>query len=127
MELSKSIQSLNMSFLESMNRSKVTYTGIFYENELHTTWHFDPINQPTFPQGIKEGDYAIIKVVGEYEDSEVACLIVEWRGIKYNPQSILLHITTKALIEPKYSGIRATQNGYRAIEPYFLKGVWRFS
>jgi len=112
-----------MSFFENTSH-KLTYTAIFYDNGLHTTWHFDPIDKPKFPKGVKEGDPAIVKVVGEYEDNEVACLIVEWQDIKYSYQNTLLHITTKALINPKYSGIRATQNGYKAIKPYFLEGVW---
>ncbi len=104
-----------------------TYTAIFFQNNLHVTWHFDAENIPTFPDGIREGMSAIVKVVGEYEDAEVACLVVEWEGHKFSRSDVYLHITTKALIAPYYSGVRATQNGWEALErPYYLLGHWKY-
>ncbi len=103
------------------------YTGIFFENRLHMTWHFDSLNTPLFPDNIKEGTSTVVEVVGEYEDEEVACLIVRWQDVVYNPQNVYLHITTKALIEPQYSGIRATKNGWKVIKTsYFLHGIWQY-
>jgi len=107
---------------------KPIYTGIFFENDLHMTWSFDIEEMPLFPEGIKEGDGAIVKIVGEYEDEEVACLIVHWQEQTHNPQGVYLHITTKANIAPYYSGLRATEQGYYIYEkPYYLLGSWKYS
>jgi len=106
---------------------KHTYTGIFFEDGTHMTWHFDLENILFFPDGVEEGDFAIVKVVGKYEDEEVACFIVEWEEKSKTDIGIYLHITTKAKIEPYYSGIRATENGWKYLDrPYYLKGIWRY-
>ena len=108
-----------------MNRP--TYTGIFFEDGTHMTWHFDIESLPKFPYGIQEGDMGTIKVIGRYEDEEVACLIVEWEEYIFSLLNVYLHITTKALIEPQYSGIRATEFGWDAIGiPYCLTGKWGY-
>jgi len=107
--------------------SDTFYTGIFFKDNLHMTWHFDINRNPSFPKNVKEGDIAEIQVVGEYEDNEVACFIVRWNDFSHNPQKDFLHITTKALIPPQYSGIRATKNGWNYLKkPYILKGVWGY-
>jgi len=107
--------------------SKPTYTAVFFQNNLHMTWHFDAENTPIFPHGVDEGMSAVVRVVGKYEDNEVACLVVEWEGEKFSREGIYLHITTKALIEPYYSGVRATQNGWEALaQPYYLLGTWKY-
>lgn len=103
------------------------YTGIFFDENLHMTWHFDIDGNAGFPEHVKEGDSAEVEVLGQYEDEEVACFIVRWKGLSHNPQETLLHITTKALIEAQYSGIRATKNGWKELDaPYILKGVWKY-
>ncbi len=106
---------------------KPIYTGIFFENDLHMTWVFDIEEIPLFPTSIIENDKAVVQIVGEYKDEEVACLIVQWQSNTHNPQGTYLHITTKADIEPYHSGLRATEYGYTLYEnPYYLLGIWKY-
>lgn len=63
---------------------KNVYTGIFFPDGTHMTWNFNPPN-PEFPIGVEEGEKAIVKVIGRYEDSQLECLIVTWKGNKYQP------------------------------------------
>jgi len=108
-----------------MRLSKLNYTGIFLKDGTHMTFNYGlPLE---YPKDIKSGDKAILKVVGEYSDDQVSCLVVEWNGIKKQPSGTLLHITTKVQNggKPVQSGQRATKNGYNKITPYKLNGVWR--
>ena len=63
---------------------KNVYTGIFFDDGTHMTWNFNPPN-PDFPIGVKEKDSATVRIIGKYEDKDVACLVVEWKGNKYQP------------------------------------------
>jgi hypothetical protein len=64
--------------------NKEIYSGIFFPNGHHMTWNYAPGN-PKFPEFIKEGDPAVVQVVGIYEDDEVGCLIVNYNGEIHQP------------------------------------------
>ena len=104
----------------------LSYSGVFLENGKHMTWNHGLPKQ--YPNGIKPGDTAELEVIGEYEDDDVACLIVTWNGETNQPKGTLLHITTKKEngVGSVESGRRATKNGYDKIDkPYTVKGVWK--
>jgi hypothetical protein len=89
------------------------------------TWNFGfPL---VYPKNVNVGDKVKVKVVGMYEDDQVACYVVELDGITNQPKGTLLHITTKVENggKPVMSGIRATENGYEKVEPFYLDGVWK--
>jgi hypothetical protein len=63
---------------------KPIYSGIFFEDGTHMTYNFNPSN-PKLPAGVSEGDQVELWVVGKYEDDEVACDIVVYKGRKFQP------------------------------------------
>lgn len=107
-------------------KRKLNYTGIFFKNGTHMTWHYGfPLERP---DGVSEGDTTKVKVIGEYEDDQVKCLVVEWENHKKQPNDkTLLHITTEVRNggKPVMSGQRATKYGYEKVKPYYLDGVWK--
>lgn len=101
------------------------YSGIFFADGTHMTYEFKPGN-PSLPKGVSEGQRATVKVIGTYEDEQVACLIVKYGSMTKQPGGTLLHITTKADgAKPVESGKRATQKGYERCKPYSLNGTWK--
>ena len=105
--------------------SKLNYTGIHFENGTHMTWNYGfPL---VYPEGVKVGDEAKVKVIGKYEDEQVACYVVEWNSHKKQPKGTLLHVTTKVENggKPVMSGQRATDKGFEEVKPFILKGVWK--
>lgn len=107
------------------------YSGIFLEDGSHVTFDFNP-GEPSLPNGVEEGDVAVIEVVGEYSDDLVSCEIVEVDGLRTQcSKNTLLHITTWLAdgVKAFQSGLRATKNADKI--SYFenskiKQGVWDF-
>lgn len=57
---------------------KPIYSGIFFENGQHMTYHFKT-GSPQLPEGVKEGDAGTVTVIGHYCDSDVECFIVTFK------------------------------------------------
>ncbi len=111
--------------LEDLLEKKIAFTGIFFKDKTHMTWHHgSPLKRP---EGVEPGDKARVKVVGKYSDNQVACHIVEWEGKKKQPSGKLLHITTRVTNggKPVMSGERATKKGYKEVTPFYLEGAWK--
>lgn len=105
--------------------SKLNYTGIFFKDGTHMTWNFGfPL---AYPKGIESGQLAKVKVIGKYEDDQVACWVIEWENHTKQPKGTLLHITTKVTNggKPVMSGLRATEKGFEEVKPFYLEGVWK--
>jgi len=108
-----------------MRIKHLNYTGIFLDDGTHMTWIYGlPLK---YPEGVKPGDKAKLKVIGVYEDDQVSCLVVEWNNKKKQPPGTLLHVTTKVQNggKPMMSGKRATEKGYDKTKTYFLEGIWK--
>lgn len=105
---------------------KLNYTGIHFDDGTHMTWKYGfPLE---YPEGVEVDDKAEVKVVGTYEDEQVACYVVEWKTHKKQPKKeTLLHVTTKVENggKPVMSGQRATDKGFEEVKPFILKGVWK--
>lgn len=111
--------------LKNLLESKQTFTGIFFKDKTHMTWHFGtPLE---WPEGVNPGDTTKVKVIGTYSDDQVSCYVVEWENYKKQPGGTLLHITTKVENggKPVMSGERATEKGYTKIEHSYLEGIWK--
>ena len=112
--------------LDQLTEGKLNYTAIFFENGSHMTWNYGfPLQ---YPEGITPGDPARVKAIGKYEDDQVACWVLEYEGMTTQPNNEkLLHVTTKVENggKPVMSGQRATEQGFEAIEPFYLDGVWK--
>jgi hypothetical protein len=105
--------------------SSLNYTGVFFKDGKHMTWNFGfPL---TYPDNVKVGQTVKVKVVGKYEDDQVACWVVELDGVKNQPKGTLLHITIKVENggKPVMSGLRATEKGYEKVEPFYIEGEWK--
>jgi len=118
-----------MKLEQLFEKQKLNYTGIFFKNGTHMTWNYGlPLERP---EGVESGDKIKVKVIGSYEDEQVACNIIELNINntihKTQPnKTTLLHVTTKVENggKPVMSGQRATKNGYEKITPFYLDGVW---
>ena len=104
----------------------MNYTGIFL-NDSHMTWNFGfPL---VYPEGVKPGDPAEIKILGRYDDEDVSCWICEFNDHYTQPKGTLLHITieTRNGAKPVMSGLRATQNPDNIVQciPFKVQGQWK--
>lgn len=114
---------MNNKFKEMLNE-KLNYTGIKFKDGTHMTWVYGtPLKRP---ENVNIGDKTKVKVIGKYSDKDIACWVVEWEGKTKQPSGTLLHITTRVDngAKPIMSGQRATQKGYKKVEPFYIEGVW---
>ena len=101
---------------------KLAVEGLLQKVQLNPSADYYAIGSFPFDEGITAF------MIGEYEDEQVACWVVEYEGIKTQPgKEKLLHVTTKVENggKPVMSGERATEEGFKPVEPFYLEGIWK--
>lgn len=74
-----------------MTKSMNLFSGIFFDNNKHITWEYNPPNNCELPEGISEGDEQIVQlysIVHERTIGVYGCFI-EMNGEKIYDQPIL--------------------------------------
>jgi len=102
------------------------YSAFFIGAKKHVTWEFNP-GHCSLPAGANEGEEVVVKVVGEYRDSQISALHVEviladGTVLTHQPSGTPLHITVKADgVPPVESGLRIKKFGANPVRPYHIK------